>query len=80
MTSYISLLKICNESLNCHHYFIEYFNEHPTFSDLDEFIYSELLIKMEKIIGTYNNVKKELNIPKKKIFKIILKLINKKFI
>ena len=66
MTSYISLLKICNESLNCHHYFIEYFNEHPTFSDLDEFIYSELLIKMEEIAGTYNNVKKRIEHSKEK--------------
>ena len=67
MTSYVSLLKICNEELNCHHYFIEYFNEHPKFSDLDEFLYSELLIKMEEITDTYNNLKKRIEQSNEKI-------------
>jgi hypothetical protein len=67
MTSYVSLLKICNEALSCHHYFIEYFNEHPKFSDLDEFLYSELLIKMEEITDTYNNLKKRIEQSNEKI-------------
>ena len=60
MTSYISLLNICDEHLICHNYIEEYFNQDEKFSELDTFIYNELSIKMEEITDLFDSLNKKI--------------------
>jgi hypothetical protein len=60
MTSYIALLNICDENLNCHNYIEEYFNQYEKFSQLDTFLYNELSIKMEEITNSFDSLNKRI--------------------
>ncbi len=69
MTSYISLLNICDEHLICHNYIEEYFNKSEKFSGLDTFLYNELSIKMEEITNLYDSLNKKIKNSNEKLIK-----------
>ena len=59
MNSYLSLLNICDEDNNCKEYLSLYISKFEEFNGIEEIIYKDMFLKLDKLTSLFNDLKTE---------------------